>query len=191
MKVLVTGATGFVGRALCDALVQSKHQVVAISRSPWEMQPTSSSLSNSEQSTQVLCRVTADFGNTLGIQAPLEACHAVVHCAARVHQVRETSTDPLADYRLVNTHATLNLAKVAAQAGVRRFVFLSSVKVNGDFSPAGQPFKAEQAAPADPYGLSKWEAEMGLREIAAKTGMELVIIRPPLVYGPGVQANFL
>jgi UDP-glucose 4-epimerase len=116
---------------------------------------------------------------------------AVIHCAARVHQVNETAADPLAAYRAVNTQATLYLAKAAAAAGVRRFIFLSSVKVNGEFTPPGQPFLAQHAAPQDPYGISKWEAEQGLQEIAIQTGMEVVIIRPPLVYGPGVKANFL
>jgi nucleoside-diphosphate-sugar epimerase len=111
----------------------------------------------------------------------------VVHCAARVHQVRERAADPLREYRTTNTEGTLNLARQAATAGVRRMVFLSSVKVNGE---SGRFSEGSRPAPVDPYGLSKWEAERGLMQIATSTGMEIVIIRPPLVYGPGVKANF-
>jgi nucleoside-diphosphate-sugar epimerase len=105
--------------------------------------------------------------------------------------MNDKSADPLAEFRRVNVEATAALARQAAGAGVRRFVFLSSIKVNGEFTEAGQPFTADDApAPEDPYGVSKHEAEKLLRQIAAETGMEVVIIRPPLVYGPGVKANF-
>lgn len=187
MKVLVTGANGFVGSAVCEVLAQREHRVLAVSRAL----AASHSLSISEQTTQYLRRVEADFVTISSIQAYLQGMDAVVHCAARVHQVRETADDPLAEYRKVNTQATLDLAQASAQAGVKRFVFLSSVKVNGNFSQPGLPYRADQAAPQDPYGISKWEAELGLREIAANTGLDVVIIRPPLVYGPGVKANFL
>jgi UDP-4-keto-D-QuiNAc 4-reductase len=106
--------------------------------------------------------------------------------------VQETAADPLAAYMQVNRDATLALARAAAYAGVQRFVFLSSIKVHGEFSLAGQPFKPDDVLqPTDPYGLSKYEAELGLKTIAAQTGMQVVIVRPPLVYGPGVKANFL
>jgi nucleoside-diphosphate-sugar epimerase len=187
MKVLVTGANGFVGSAVCSALADRQHQVAAVSRESTALDL----LSFSEHSAQYLCRIEADFGNISSIQEHLQGVQAIVHCAARVHQVRETAADPLTEYRRVNTQATLALAQSAAQAGVKRFVFLSSVKVNGNFSPPGQPYRADQASPEDSYGISKWEAELGLMEIAAKTGMEVVIIRPPLVYGSGVKANFL
>ncbi len=187
MKILVTGANGFVGNALSQSLASQSHEVLAVSRQSIEQQ----SLSISEHSAQYLYRLLADFGNISSIQEHLQSVQAVVHCAARVHQVHETAADPLLEYRRVNTQATLALARAAAQEGVKRFVFLSSVKVNGEFSLPRQPFTAEQAAPQDPYGISKWEAEQGLMEISAKTGMEIVIIRPPLVYGPGVKANFL
>jgi UDP-glucose 4-epimerase len=115
----------------------------------------------------------------------------IVHLAARVHVMNDKSTDPLAEFRRVNVEGTANLARQAAAAGVRRFVYLSSIKVNGEFTQEGHPFTADDApAPADPYGVSKHEAEQALRQIAADTGMEVVIIRPPLVYGPGVKANF-
>jgi nucleoside-diphosphate-sugar epimerase len=184
MKVLVTGANGFVGSAVCETVAKRGHQVLALTRQPV-------SLLISEHSAQDICRLEANFDDISSVQKHLAGCDAIVHCAARVHQVREVALDPLYAYRRVNTQATLNLARAAAQAGVRRFVFLSSVKVNGEFTTPGQLFSSSQAAPQDPYGISKWEAEQGLREIAKQTGLEVVIIRPPLVYGPGVKANFL
>lgn len=121
----------------------------------------------------------------------LSRVEQVVHLAARVHVMNDRSSDPLAEFRRVNVEGTAALARQAAVAGVRRFVFLSSVKVNGEFTEAGHPFTADDApAPEDSYGVSKYEAEQLLQQIAAETGMEVVIIRPPLVYGPGVKANF-
>lgn len=121
----------------------------------------------------------------------LHGCDVVIHTAARVHIMQERALDPLAEFRRVNVAGTLNLARQAADGGVQRFVFLSSIKVNGEMTPSGQPFTASQAAaPLDPYGVSKAEAEEALRRLGAETGMEIVIIRPPLVYGPGVKANF-
>jgi nucleoside-diphosphate-sugar epimerase len=115
----------------------------------------------------------------------------VVHTAARVHVMRETSTDSLADFRLMNVDVTLRLARQAASAGVKRFVFLSTIKVNGEFTHADHPFIAsDKPNPQDAYAISKLEAERGLQQIATETGLEVVIIRPPLVYGPGVAANF-
>ncbi len=184
MKLLVTGANGFVGQALCEHLAAQQNRVTALVRDV-------KTLSIYELTTQNIRRLEADFTDVSGFQNHLAGLDAVIHCAARVHQVNDTSADPLAAYREVNTQATLALANAAAEAGVKRFVFLSSVKVNGEFTQPGQPFRADQAAPQDPYGISKWEAEQGLREIAARTGMEVVIIRPPLVYGPSVKANFL
>lgn len=123
--------------------------------------------------------------------AALRNVEQVVHLAARVHVMNDKSSDPLAEFRRVNVEGTANLARQAAAAGVRRFVFLSSVKVNGEFTEAGYPFTADDVpAPEDPYGVSKHEAEQLLRQISAETGIEVVIIRPPLVYGRGVKANF-
>jgi nucleoside-diphosphate-sugar epimerase len=184
MKLLSTGTNGFVGQALCQQLAAQQHEVIAQMRSDV-------SISIHEHDAKYLRRLVADLDQISAQKEHLEGLQAVVHCAARVHQVRESASDPLAAYRAVNTQATLKLAQAAADAGVKRFVFLSSVKVNGEFTASGQPFTAYQTNPKDPYGISKWEAEQGLREIAAKTGMEVVIIRPPLVYGPGVKANFL
>ena len=116
---------------------------------------------------------------------------AVVHCAARVHVMNDKAADPLAAFREVNVDGTMNLARQAATAGVKRFIFISSVKVNGEATQPGCPFtEADTPNPQDAYGQSKHEAEQGLRQISADTGMEVVIIRPPLVYGPGVKANF-
>jgi nucleoside-diphosphate-sugar epimerase len=115
----------------------------------------------------------------------------VIHLAARVHMMKDKAADPLAVFRTINVAGSLNLARQAAAAMVKRFVFISSVKVNGEATLPGRPFAADDIpAPLDPYGVSKMEAEQGLRQIAAETGMEVVIIRPPLVYGPGVKANF-
>jgi len=123
--------------------------------------------------------------------AVLRGIDAVVHTAARVHVMNDTSADPLAEYRRVNVQGILRLARQAADAGVRRFVFVSTVKVNGETTPIGRPFGADDVpAPVDPYGISKWEAEQGLRQIAEQCGMQWVVVRPPLVYGPGVKANF-
>lgn len=123
--------------------------------------------------------------------AEMAGVSTVIHLAARVHVMHDSANDPLAAFREVNLDATLALAAQAAAAGVRRFVFASSVKVNGEATAADHPYTERDApAPQDAYAISKWEAEQGLRQIAASTGMEVVIIRPPLVYGPGVKANF-
>lgn len=120
----------------------------------------------------------------------LVGIEVVIHCAARVHVMRERAVDPLAEFRRVNVDGTLRLAQQAAEAGVKRFVFLSSIKVNGETTVRNKPFTAEDVpAPEDAYGQSKFEAEQGLQEIAAQTGMEVVMVRPPLVYGAGVKGN--
>lgn len=179
MTVLLTGANGFVGSALCAALVRAQVRVRIAVRHPVVALPGVE-----------LARIA-----TIGPQTPwtdaLPDCNTVIHLAARAHVMREEAVDPLAAYRSVNTDGTLHLARQAAMAGVQRFVFLSSIKVNGEATTAGRAFHAsDQPRPQDPYGTSKWEAEQGLHQIAKDTGMEVVIIRPPLVYGPGVKANF-
>lgn len=121
----------------------------------------------------------------------LQRANVLIHLAARVHVMDERSPFPLLEFRQVNVVATSGLARQAAAAGVKRFIFMSSVKVNGEATALGCPFtELDHANPNDAYGVSKWEAEQALRQIALETGMELVIIRPPLVYGPGVKANF-
>ncbi len=117
--------------------------------------------------------------------------NVLVHLAARVHFMNDKELDPLAAFRAVNVQGSLNLARQAAQAGVKRFVFISSIKVNGEATMLGKPFSTnDNDTPQDAYGISKMEAEQGLRQLATETGMEVVVIRPPLVYGPGVKANF-
>ena len=121
-----------------------------------------------------------------------EGIGVVIHCAARAHIMNDEVVDPLAEYRRVNVSGSLNLAQQAADAGVKRFIYISSIKVNGESTSGSVPFtEKDTAEPLDPYGVSKYEAEEGLKKIAADTGMEVVIIRPPLVYGAGVKANFL
>lgn len=178
-RVLITGANGFVGRALCVQAVVRGFLVGAVTRSPCDLP------------TDVESLVAGAVDERTDWQGALPGVDAVLHLAARVHVMQEAASDPLAEFRRVNVLGTLNLARQAAGAGVRRFVFVSSVKVNGEATLPGHPFKADDApAPSDAYGISKMEAEQGLRELAAQTGMEVVIIRPPLVYGPGVKANF-
>ena len=178
-KVLVTGASGFVGRAVCAEAAARGFSVGAATRSPYCF---SDGIEN--------IVVGSIDVSTLWQQA-LAGCQCVVHSAARVHVMAETAGNPIDEFRRVNVQGTLNLAEQAAAVGVPRFVFVSSVKVNGEATEQSHPFKADDAPePLDAYGISKMEAEQGLREIALRTGMEVVIIRPPLVYGPGVKANF-
>jgi nucleoside-diphosphate-sugar epimerase len=132
-----------------------------------------------------------DLGTDASLSKAVEGAETVVHLAARVHVMRDTAGDPLAEFRKVNVAGTQALARSAARAGVRRFIYLSSIKVNGEETRDGRRFtEADPPAPVDPYGLSKYEAELALRDVALETGMEVVIIRPALVYGPGVKANF-
>lgn len=178
-RVLVTGATGFVGEAVVFRILLDKvYAPVAAVRG--------------ESRLSGLCDVVP-FDLSGGIELPaLVQIDTVVHCAARVHVMSDSVADPLAKFREINVQGAVRLAHKAAESGVRRFVFISSIKVNGEATLPGMPFKADdQPAPVDPYGVSKCEAEERLREIGRETGMEIVIIRPPLVYGPGVKANFL
>jgi len=160
---------------LCDQLSTSGHLVVSAVR-------RESGLLNEV--------VVGDLGPATDWWQALAGCDAVVHLAARVHMMREDAVDPMALFRAINAEATLNLARQAAQAGVKRFVFVSTIKVSGE--GRDEPYReTDVPAPEDAYAISKWEAEQGLRRIAQETGLEVVILRPPLVYGPGVKANFL
>jgi nucleoside-diphosphate-sugar epimerase len=178
--ILVTGATGFVGRALVQKLVDDHLPVRACVRQASATMP-----------------MGADIAHIEGLSAEMDWTRAldgittVVHAAARVHVMDDKAADPLAEFRRVNVAGTLHLASQAAAAGVSRFVFVSSIKVNGEATESGRAFSADDIpAPLDAYGISKMEAEQGLHELSKLTGMEVVIIRPPLVYGPGVKANF-
>ncbi len=135
--------------------------------------------------------LVGDLDSVTDWTAALQNIDVVVHAAARVHVMDDVVTDPLEEYRRVNVAGTLNLARQAVAAGAKRFIFISSIKVNGEGTTLGKPYRADDLSkPVDPYGISKMEAEQGLQQIAMETGMEVVSIRPPLVYGPGVKANF-
>ena len=180
MRVLVTGASGFVGRALCERLYQAGLAVRATGRQALAL-PHGAELA-----------LIDDIGPETDWSDALIGVDAVVHLAARVHLMRDRAVDPLAAFRQVNVFGSETLARSAARAGVRRLVFISSVKSMGERTPPGRAFCEEDTPnPADPYAISKREAELSLRAISERTGMELVIVRPPLVYGPEVRANFL
>lgn len=177
--ILITGATGFVGKALCADLATRYPLRVSVRNKSSGEWPEGVEVAEASLSPE------QDWGNVLS------GISTVIHCAARVHVMKEGAADPLLEFRRVNVEGTLHLARQAAEAGVRRLIFVSTIKVNGEFSPRGYPFTAEQTpVPGDPYGVSKCEAEAGLRALSEETGMEVVIIRPPLIYGPGVKANF-
>ncbi len=185
-KVLVTGAGGFVGKVLCRRLLEAGYAPRAGLRSgaPWPaLQAATPGLSE--------FAMLGDLGANPNLDGALENVAAVVHLAARVHMMHDEAADPLKEFRRVNVDGTEALACAAAKQGVRRMVFVSTAKVNGE-STSGTPFtEGDPPDPQDPYAVSKWEAEEALRSVAAKTGLEIAIVRPPLVYGPGVSANFL
>lgn len=179
--VLVTGANGFVGGALAAQLATTGHRLRLASRSR--------ALAPMQEAETF---IHGDLGEPVDWTPALAGTDVVVQCAARVHVIAEAAKDPFAEFRRCNVDGTLQLARAAVACGVRRFVFVSSVKVNGEATPTGCPFTyADAPAPVDPYGVSKLEAERGLFALAAETGLEVVVVRPVLVYGPGVKANFL
>jgi nucleoside-diphosphate-sugar epimerase len=183
MQVLVTGATGFIGRHLVDALLRRGHRVSCVVRRASEIPPA--------LHAEPVVRIEIDdIAGDIDWAPRLQGVDAVVHLAARVHVMQETAADPLESFRRVNALGTRRLAEAAVAAGVRRFVYVSSIKVNGE-STSDAPFRADDApAPADPYAVSKLEAERRLWGLAAKSATEFVVVRPPLVYGPGVKGNF-
>jgi len=179
--VLVTGATGFVGTALCKELVNKKWAVRASIRSRINIQSLPEEIEITE---------SGSIGPDTDWSKELVDVETIVHLAGRVHVMEDLSSDPLSEYRFVNTAGTERLARCAALSGVRLFIFISTVKVNGEGRET--PYTAKDVPePQDPYGLSKLEAEKKLKSVADETGMKVVIIRIPLVYGPGVRANFL
>ena len=174
MKILVTGANGFIGHALFSQLRNQQHDVIGAVRRSCDYPDMT---------------VLVD---ALSWSKALTNQNVVIHTAAHAHVMNETQPDALAVYRAVNVERTRKLAEQAADAGVKRFIFLSSIKVNGEQTISGAHFTSKSNAfPEDVYGISKWEAEQALHEVSARTGLEVVIIRPPLVYGPGVKGNFL
>ncbi|WP_044874955.1 SDR family oxidoreductase [Pseudomonas sp. LFM046] len=181
-RLLLTGASGFVGQEILRRLGDDPgFEVVASARR------TERCFSGAATTVQV-----PGLDARTNWESALTNVNVVIHCAARVHVMSDSEADPLAAFRRVNVEGTLNLARQARDAGVRRFIFVSSIKVNGEGTEPGRPYTADQAPePVDPYGISKLEAEHGLRQIAEESRMEVVIVRPTLVYGPGVKANFL
>ncbi|XXF10709.1 SDR family oxidoreductase [Pseudomonas sp. D2-3] len=179
-NILVTGATGFLGSALIARLIcEDGFQVMAGVRAD-----------TTKVSSGITRFLLGDIGSSPAIEG-LAGVSVIVHCAARAHIMKDSALDPLSEFRRVNVKGTVNLALQAADAGVKRFIFISSIKVNGESTNSGRSFSVNDApAPEDPYGISKMEAENALISLARKTGMEVVIIRAPLIYGPGVRGNF-
>lgn len=179
IQILVTGANGFIGAAVCKTLLDSA-AVRGVVR-------TSSLAGGLPESVEI---VHGELSETFDWSGSLDGIDAVVHCAARVHVTHESAADPLSEFRAVNVDGTMALARQAAKAGVRRFVFISSIGVNGG-ETFDKPYSANDTAqPHTQYAVSKYEAELGLRQLATESGMEIVIIRPPLVYGANAPGNF-
>lgn len=181
MRVLVTGGSGFLGQASANALMGQADTTVRTT-------VRCAGYRNGPSAADVVIRSlspTTDWSDALA------GVDVVVHTAARVHMMNDHALDPLTEFRIVNVEGTLNLARQAAAIGVKRFVFISSIKVNGEGARTGIPYTPDDSpAPEDAYGISKAEAEAGLKLVSQETGMEVVVIRPPLVYGPGVKGNF-
>lgn len=181
MRILVTGASGFVGGPVCRHLLAAGHEVVAAVRRDDAFLPL-----------EVEARRVAELGPDTDWRTALKGCDAVIHLAARAHVMKDKATDRLALFRRINRDGTVRLAEQAASAGVGRFIFVSSIKVNGEATPADKPFHGDDApAPVDPYGISKAEAEAELAGIATRTGLSLAIVRPPMVHGPGAKGNLV
>lgn len=179
MRIVVTGANGFIGRAVCQAAIDRGISVYATTRDPY------------------LCAVgiTNVVVGALDTQTnwtrALSNVDVVIHLAARVHIMHERTSDPLSEFRRVNTDATRHLAQSAAAQGVKRIVYVSTIKVNGEETHHGQRYtETDSARPQDAYAISKWEAEQALQQVSIDTGLEVTIVRPPLVYGTDVKGNF-
>jgi len=180
-SVLITGAGGFIGNALCAKILAEGWQV----RGTFRSESGVNRLAGGVDAVSI-----GSIDSDTKWNDALAGIDTVVHLAARVHVMDDSSSDPLTEYRKVNVEGTKCLAIAAAKAGIKRFVYISSVKVNGKGKAAAYT-EDDEEAPVDPYGVSKWEAEQELHKISDTTGIEVVILRPPLVYGPGVKANFL
>lgn len=179
-SILITGANGFVGQALCVEALRRGLRVKGATRTAGELP------------AGVESAVIGPIDGETDWTDALHGVDAVIHLAARVHVMKDTAADPLAEFLKVNLHGTGQLARQAARAGVKRLVYVSSIKVNGEHAPETRPFvETDKPAPQDAYGISKWQAEQALHRIAQETGLEIVIVRPPLVYGPGVKGNFI
>ena len=184
-NILITGASGFIGSRLCEILLQNNNNVKAVTRNKL----LSGNFIESENFSNIVIK---DINGSTQWEEQLANIDCVIHLAARVHIMNDLSDDPIKKYRDLNTLSTINLARQAVKAGVKRFIYLSTIKVNGEYTLVNTPFKAsDHANPSDPYALSKLEAEKSLLALSSKEKIEVVIIRPPLVYGPGVKANFL
>ncbi len=174
MSLLITGYSGFVGEHLCRSLLDT-HKLKLLGR----------------KETNLGKHFKHNIDNNSDYSGALSKVSCLIHVAARVHVMKDKSSDPITEFRAVNTQGTLNLARQASDSGVKRFIFVSSIKVNGESTTGKSNFTASvEPAPEDAYGKSKAEAEQQLLELGKQTGMEVVIIRPPLVYGEGVKANF-
>lgn len=177
MKILVTGASGFVGRNLITYLkFHTNNEVITFGRTRVDGSDS---------------HISGDLTDGIDFSSILLGVDVVIHCAGRAHVMNDCSSDALSSYRIVNTEPTVKLAKFAAKAGVGRFIYLSSIKVNGESTTGRAPFSSiDQHLPTDDYGISKSEAELGLIDVANHTNLDYVIIRPTLIYGEGVKANF-
>lgn len=182
LNILVTGANGFVGRALCPALRARGHLVRE------SVRVRNDALQGAATEADVV--EVGDVTGSTDWSAALRDVQVVVHLAGRAHMIQDR-TKALGAYRIVNLEGTENLARQAVQSGVRRLVFVSSVKVNGEATPSRPFTESDRPDPEDPYGITKWEAEQALAEVAAETGLEISVLRPPLVHGPGVKGNLL
>ena len=181
IRFLVTGANGFVGHALCNLLLQHGHDVRGAVRHSGVMLPSGI--------TRV---VVGEINGQTDWTAALAEVDIIIHLAARVHVMHESSQDALGEFRRTNVAGTEKLACSATVSGVKRMVFVSSIKVNGEETLAGHQFNEyDIPMPRDPYGISKWEAEQALRRVERETNLEVVVVRPPLVYGVGVKGNFV
>jgi len=181
-QILITGSTGFIGIALIARLAEENFNIRAIVR-------------NNKATTfneEVKVINVGELTTSINWKQALEGVDVVIHLASRVHIMNDQAADPTAEYQRINVDASLNLARQAADLGVKRFIYLSSIKVHGEFTELSRPFVADDMLfPQSSYAISKYQSELGLRELSIESEMEIVIIRPPLVYGPGVKANFL